>query len=49
LERATHSIIGSFFDVYNYYGFGLLKSAYANAQAADLRARIDPPVPALAT
>jgi hypothetical protein len=24
-ERLTHSIIGSFFDVYNYFGFGLLE------------------------
>ena len=38
-ERLTHSIIGSFFDVYNYFGFGLLESVYANALAEDLRAK----------
>jgi len=38
-ERLTASIIGSFFDVYNYFGFGLLESVYANALAADLRAK----------
>ena len=38
-ERLTHSIIGAFFDVYNYFGFGLLESVYANALAAELRAR----------
>ena len=38
-ERLTHSIIGSFFDVYNYFGFGLLESVYSNALAADLRAK----------
>ena len=38
-ERLTHSIIGSFFDVYNYFGFGLLESVYANALAADLRVK----------
>ena len=38
-ERLTHSIIGSFFDVYNYFGFGLLESVYANALTVDLRAK----------
>ena len=38
-ERLTGSIVGSFFDVYNYYGFGLLESAYAGALERDLIAK----------
>ena len=38
-ERITHSIIQSFYDVYNHYGFGLLESVYANALAIDLRSK----------
>jgi GxxExxY protein len=38
-ERLTHSIIGSFYDVYNYYGFGFLESVYAAALQIELRGK----------
>ena len=38
-ERLTGSIIRSFFDVYNYYGFGLLEAAYSGALERDLVAK----------
>jgi len=38
-ERLTHSIIGGFYEVYNYYGFGLSEKVYTNALEIELRAR----------
>jgi GxxExxY protein len=38
-ERLTHSIIGGFFEVYNYYGFGLAEKVYANALEIELKER----------
>jgi len=38
-ERLTYSIIGAFFDVYNYLGFGFLENIYKNALERELRAR----------
>jgi GxxExxY protein len=32
----VHSIVGSFFDVYNYYGYGLGERIYAGALAYEL-------------
>jgi GxxExxY protein len=37
-DRA-HSIIGGFFDVYNYYGYGLAESVYAGALEYELNDR----------
>jgi len=37
-ERLTHSIIGGFYEVYNYYGFGLSEKVYANALEIELKA-----------
>lgn len=34
-----YSIVGAFFEVYNYYGYGLAESVYAGAMAHELRAR----------
>jgi len=38
-ERLTHAIIGAFFDVYNYLGFGFLENIYKNALERELIAR----------
>jgi len=38
-ERLTRTIIGAFFEVYNYFGFGLFESLYVNALATELRSR----------
>ena len=38
-ERLTYAIIGAFFDVYNYLGFGFLENIYKNALERELRAR----------
>ena len=38
-ERLTHSIIGAFFEVYNYFGYGLLEAAYVGALERELRRR----------
>ena len=38
-ERLTHSIIGAFYAVYNYLGFGFLENIYKNALERELRAR----------
>ena len=35
----VHSIVGGFFAVYNYYGFGLSERVYAGALEHELRAR----------
>jgi len=32
----THSIVGAFFTVYNYYGYGLVESVYAGALEYEL-------------
>jgi GxxExxY protein len=38
-ERLTHSIIGAFYEVYNYYGFGLSEKVYKGALEIELRER----------
>jgi GxxExxY protein len=38
-ERLTHSVIGTFFDVYNTLGFGFLESVYSAALERELRDR----------
>lgn len=38
-ERLTHSIIGAFYGVYNYLGFGFLENIYKNALERELRTR----------
>jgi len=38
-ERLTRSIIGGFYEVYNYYGFGLSEKINANALEIELKAR----------
>lgn len=38
-ERLTYSIIGAFFDVYNYLGFGFLENIYKAALERELVAR----------
>lgn len=38
-ERLTHSIIGAFYEVYNYYGLGLSEKVYANALEVELKRR----------
>ena len=38
-ERLTRTIIGAFFEVYNYFGLGLFESLYVNALATELRSR----------
>jgi GxxExxY protein len=35
----VHSIVGGFFDVYNYYGYGLSERVYAGALTCELRNR----------
>jgi GxxExxY protein len=35
----THSVIGSFYDVCNYFGYGLLESVYAPALCRELESR----------
>src|SRR5438105_4860629 len=35
----VHSIVGGFFDVYNYYGYGLSEAVYAGGLAHELRDR----------
>jgi GxxExxY protein len=35
----VHSIVGGFFDVYNYFGYGLSESVYAGALEVELRDR----------
>jgi len=35
----VHSIVGAFFDVYNYYGYGLSEAIYAGALAYELSDR----------
>ena len=35
----THSIVGSFFTVYNYFGFGLIEAAYCGALELELKDR----------
>src|SRR5437868_14449074 len=35
----VHSIVGGFFDVYNYYGYGLSERVYAGALEHELRDR----------
>src|SRR5690242_3240170 len=37
--RRVYSIVGAFFEVYNYYGFGLAESVYSGAMAHELRMR----------
>lgn len=40
LERElTREIIGAFYDVYNYFGYGFLEAVYSNALAAELANR----------
>lgn len=40
LERElTGEVIGAFYDVYNYFGYGFLEAVYANALAAELAFR----------
>jgi GxxExxY protein len=38
-ERLTHSVIGTFFDVYNALGFGFLEAVYGAALERELRDR----------
>ena len=38
-ERLTHTIIGAFFEVYNYFGFGLFEAVYVGALERELRRR----------
>jgi GxxExxY protein len=38
-RELTGSIIGSFYEVYNYFGWGLLESLYAAALERELRAK----------
>ncbi len=38
-ERLTYSIIGAFYEVYNYLGFGFLENIYKNALERELIAR----------
>jgi GxxExxY protein len=38
-ERLTHSVIGTFFDVYNTLGFGFLEAVYSAALERELRDR----------
>lgn len=38
-ERLTHSVIGTFFDVYNTLGFGFLEGVYSAALERELRDR----------
>src|SRR6476620_2052670 len=38
-ERLTYSIIGAFFEVYNYLGYGFLEHIYKTALERELRAR----------
>ena len=38
-EKLTESIIGGFFKVYRYHGFGFLENPYANSMELELRAR----------
>lgn len=38
-ERLTYAIIGAFFDVYNYLGFGFLEHIYKRALELELIAR----------
>jgi GxxExxY protein len=35
----VHSIVGAFYEVYNYYGYGLAESAYSGALAFELNRR----------
>jgi GxxExxY protein len=37
--KLVHSIVGSFFNVYNYYGYGLSERVYAGALAHELEDR----------
>lgn len=40
VERAlVHSIVGAFYDVYNYYGYGLLEAVYVGALVHELENR----------
>ena len=38
-QNRVHSIVGSFFHVYNYYGYGLSERVYAGALAFELAHR----------
>jgi GxxExxY protein len=38
-HELTRAVIGSFYDVYNYFGFGLLESVYAPALCRELESR----------
>ena len=38
-SRRVESVIGAFYDVYNYYGYGLPEGAYAGALEHELRDR----------
>lgn len=38
-RELTHEIIGSFFDVYNTFGYGFLETPYVNALMFELQAR----------
>ena len=35
----SHSIVGAFYDVYNYFGYGLSEAVYAGALEHELRDR----------
>jgi GxxExxY protein len=38
-RNVTEAIIGAFFEVYNYFGFGFLEATYASAMEMELRRR----------
>ena len=38
-EKLTESIIGGFFEVYNYHGYGFNEKAYANSMELELKRR----------
>src|ERR1043166_1609359 len=38
-EKLTHSVIGAFYKVYRWFGFGFLESVYANALQRELEKR----------
>jgi len=40
-ERLVYAIIGAFFEVYNYFGYGLLESLYVAALERELRSKLN--------
>ena len=40
-ERLVYAIIGAFFDVYNYFGYGLLEALYVAALERELRSKLN--------